>query len=74
MLDDIVGALWKSGHSSPPRELSIADSRNFRRPGTPAITKEYVTYREATLDFIANRNHRIDKWCGTTVPTARDER
>ncbi|MDR6415599.1 NAD(+)--rifampin ADP-ribosyltransferase [Pseudarthrobacter sulfonivorans] len=35
---------------------------NFKRPGTPATTEEYVTYREATLEFIAKRGQRIAKW------------
>ncbi|GAA5199805.1 hypothetical protein GCM10023346_40420 [Arthrobacter gyeryongensis] len=35
---------------------------NFERSGTPATTEEYVTYREATLEFIAGRQHRMAKW------------
>lgn len=35
---------------------------NFERPGTPATTQEYVTYRESTLEFIAARNRRMAKW------------
>jgi hypothetical protein len=35
---------------------------NFERSGTPATTEEYVTYREATLEFIERRNHRMAKW------------
>ncbi|MFE4541547.1 DUF6994 family protein [Arthrobacter sp. NPDC056727] len=35
---------------------------NFKRIGTPTTTEEYVTYREATLEFIAGRNRRMAKW------------
>lgn len=35
---------------------------NFQRSGTPATTEEYVTYREATLEFIAGRKRRMAKW------------
>lgn len=35
---------------------------NFERSGTPATTQEFVTYREATLEFIAGRGHRMAKW------------
>ena len=35
---------------------------NFERSGTPATTEEYVTYREATLKFIAARSLRMAEW------------
>jgi hypothetical protein len=35
---------------------------DFERPGTPATTEEYVTYREATLGFIEGRQRRMEKW------------
>lgn len=35
---------------------------DFDRPGTPTTTEEYVTYREAGLDFIAKRGQRMAKW------------
>ena len=35
---------------------------NFERPGTPVTTEEYVTYREATLEFISGRMRRMAKW------------
>lgn len=35
---------------------------NFERSGTPTTKDEYITYREATLDFIARRGHRMAKW------------
>lgn len=47
---------------------------HFERSGTPATTDEYVTYREATLEFIAKRGQRMAKWvkenprdCGSSV-------
>jgi hypothetical protein len=41
---------------------------NFKRRGTPATTEEYVTYREATLEFIAKRGQRITKWLEDNRP------
>ncbi|WP_454697832.1 DUF6994 family protein [Arthrobacter humicola] len=41
---------------------------NFKRPGTPATTEEYVTYREATLDFIEKRGRRMAEWLGEHHP------
>ncbi|UTT70559.1 hypothetical protein NMQ03_05320 [Arthrobacter sp. DNA4] len=41
---------------------------NFRRPGTPATTAEYVTYREASLNFIAGRGRRMAKWVTENCP------
>lgn len=35
---------------------------NFARFGAPATTDEYVTYREAALEFIAGRGRRMAKW------------
>ncbi|MDR7080944.1 hypothetical protein J2X01_000213 [Arthrobacter ginsengisoli] len=35
---------------------------NFERSGTPATTDDYVTYREATLEFIAGRGRRMAEW------------
>lgn len=35
---------------------------NFKRSGMPATKDEYVTYREATLEFIAARNRRMAEW------------
>ena len=32
---------------------------DFKRPGTPATTKQYVKYREATLGFICRRSRRM---------------
>jgi hypothetical protein len=43
---------------------------NFKRPGTPATTEEYVTYREATLEFIAKRGQRIAGWLEDNGPGA----
>jgi hypothetical protein len=41
---------------------------NFERSGTPATTEEYVTYREATLEFIAHRERRMAKWVRENHP------
>ena len=35
---------------------------NFEEPGTPATKDDYVTYREATLQFIAGRGRRMAEW------------
>ncbi|MEV7638193.1 hypothetical protein AB0N71_18690 [Pseudarthrobacter enclensis] len=35
---------------------------DFELPGTPTTTEEYVTYREATLEFIEKRGGRMAKW------------
>jgi hypothetical protein len=35
---------------------------NFERSATPATTEEYVTYRDATLEFIDRRGRRMAKW------------
>jgi len=43
---------------------------DFKRPGTPTTTEEYVTYREATLDFIDKRSRRMAKWLGDNGPDA----
>lgn len=45
---------------------------NFERPGTPATTEEYVTYREATLDFIEKRGRRMAEWLGDNGPGIED--
>jgi hypothetical protein len=34
----------------------------FEVPGTPATKDDYVTYREATLQFIAGRGRRMAEW------------
>lgn len=36
--------------------------QDFARPGVPRTVAEYVSYREATLSFIAARNRRIHAW------------
>ena len=41
---------------------------NFKRRGTPATREEYVTYREATLEFIAKRGQRIARWLEDNRP------
>ncbi|WP_448181948.1 DUF6994 family protein [Arthrobacter sp. CP30] len=41
---------------------------NFRYAGTPATTEEYVTYREASLEFIAGRQHRMARWVSENHP------
>jgi hypothetical protein len=41
---------------------------NFERSGIPVTTEEYVTYREATLEFIAARNRRMAKWVTENHP------
>ena len=41
---------------------------NFDRSGTPSTIEEYVTYREATLDFIAGRQRRMAKWVAENHP------
>jgi hypothetical protein len=41
---------------------------NFERSGTPVTTEEYVTYREATLEFIESRNRRMAKWVRENHP------
>jgi hypothetical protein len=47
---------------------------NFHRAGTPATTEEYVTYREATLDFIEKRGRRMEEWFRKQYPeTTGDE-
>jgi hypothetical protein len=45
---------------------------NFKRSGTPATTEEYVTYREATLEFIAARKRRMAKWVMENHPEMQD--
>jgi hypothetical protein len=35
---------------------------NFTRPATPRTVEEYVTYREGTLTFIAQRERRMSAW------------
>ncbi|ALV43312.1 hypothetical protein AU252_20870 [Pseudarthrobacter sulfonivorans] len=35
---------------------------NFERSEAPATTEEYVTYRDATLEFIAGRKRRTAEW------------
>jgi hypothetical protein len=35
---------------------------NFERSGTPATKDDYVTCREATLEFIAGRGRRMAEW------------
>jgi hypothetical protein len=35
---------------------------NFEDSGTPATKEEYVTYRDATLEFIAGRKRRMAEW------------
>lgn len=44
---------------------------NFKRSGTPTTTEEYVTYREATLEFIEKRGRRMAEWVMKHPP--RDE-
>jgi hypothetical protein len=41
---------------------------NFKRPATPETTEEYVTYRDATLDFVAGRSRRMAKWVTENHP------
>lgn len=41
---------------------------NFRRAGTPSTTEEYVTYREAALEFIDKRSRRMAKWITENHP------
>lgn len=41
---------------------------NFERSGTPATTEDYVTYREATLEFIEGRKRRMDEWVTKHCP------
>lgn len=38
------------------------DFNNFEHSGTPTTTREYVRYREATLEFIAGRGRRMAEW------------
>jgi hypothetical protein len=40
----------------------------FEPSGPPATTDEYVTYREATLDFIAKRGQRMADWVTENHP------
>lgn len=40
----------------------------FTGSGVPATTGEYVTYREATLEFIERRSHRMAKWVTDSHP------
>ena len=41
---------------------------NFERPGTPLTTEEFVTYREATLQFIVGRERRMLRWVLENTP------
>ena len=41
---------------------------NFKGAGTPATTDEYVTFREATLDFIEKRVRRMAEWLSDIPP------
>lgn len=45
---------------------------NFKRHGTPATTEEYVTYREATLEFIDKRGQRMAMWLEDNHPETDD--
>lgn len=36
--------------------------KDFNRPGTPATLEEYVRYREAALEFSAQRGRRMADW------------
>ena len=40
----------------------------FTGSGLPATTAEYVAYREATLEFIERRSHRMAKWVTDSHP------
>jgi hypothetical protein len=41
---------------------------NFQRAGTPSTTEEYVTYRDATLEFLDKRSRRMAKWITENHP------
>lgn len=41
---------------------------DFKDSGLPATTEEYVTYRSATLEFIAKRGHRMATWVRENQP------
>ncbi|MDP9694432.1 UNVERIFIED_ORG: hypothetical protein J2X79_001991 [Arthrobacter globiformis] len=41
---------------------------NFKRSGVPATKDDYVTYREATLQFIAGRGRRMAEWVAKHHP------
>lgn len=64
---------WTSGNSRPRHaaDLVTPDYKavrfyltfgKFEVPGTPATKDDYVTYREATLEFIAGRGRRMAEW------------
>lgn len=41
---------------------------DFARSSLPTTVDEYVTYREATLDFIERRGARMADWVETNHP------
>lgn len=44
---------------------------NFELSGTPSTTGDYVTYRDATLEFIAGRKRRMAEWVTNYHPRLR---
>ncbi|WP_426297756.1 DUF6994 family protein [Arthrobacter sp. R-11] len=44
------------------------DFDNFESSGIPATTRDYVTYRNATLEFIAGRKRRMAEWVTKNHP------
>ncbi|MCU1567996.1 MAG: hypothetical protein JWQ56_2933 [Pseudarthrobacter sp.] len=46
---------------------------NFTRRGTPSTTEEYVTYREASLDFKERRTRRMTEWLRDDCPATGDD-
>lgn len=44
------------------RPGDILTQSDFEREATPTTVEEYVTYREATLEFISRRGHRMADW------------
>jgi hypothetical protein len=44
------------------RPGQVLTQPDFEREATPSTVEEYVTYREATLDFITRRGNRMADW------------
>jgi hypothetical protein len=51
-----------SGVRSLMRPDEVVTQADFEREATPATVQEYVTYADATIDFIARRGKRMAEW------------
>jgi hypothetical protein len=60
-LQDLIRQDFSAVHSLM-RPGDIITQPDFEREATPSTVQEYVTYREATLEFINRRGHRMADW------------